>query len=519
MEEEMMTWRWGEMRMWRLLAKYGGRRATVGVDDGMVVMLIWRGTKCLEKNNTWELTTLPQGKIAIGGKLVLKIKHKADGNIESYKARLVAKRLNQKAGIEYNETFAPVARMVTLRTLLAVSIQHDWIIEKLDINNAFLHEDLNEEVYMQVPQGYSHQFPPNTVCKLKKSLYGLKQTNKQWFEKLTTFLKSLGYKQSYVDTSLFTFKTAKTSISLLVYVDDILIAGNDKSLIESLKTSLDAKFSIKDLGPIHYYLGIEFLRNTDRLALTQRKYALDLVTYAGLLDVKPSVTPLDPNKKLIPNNGNLLPDPSFYRALVGKLLYLTITRPNLSFAAQALSQFLQQPRTTHMKALLKVIIYIKLSIRQGLLFPTQNTLHLTAYCDSDWVSFPFTKRSVTEAEYRALADSTCEVTWIQCLLEEFQINVPTPIPIMCDNASFIAFASNLVHHARSKHIEIDCHFVRDKVKAWQILPQYISTKNQLDDILTKGLSRPLHYNCLTKLGMCNPYTLPTCEGDDKTGVK
>ncbi|GKB00656.1 uncharacterized mitochondrial protein-like protein [Tanacetum coccineum] len=186
-------------------------------------------------------------------------------------------------------------------------------------------------------------------------MYGLKQANRQWFEKLTTFLKSLGFRQSYVDTSLFTLQTDNTFLSLLVYVDDILIACNDRSLIDHLKTSLHTKFSIKDLGPLHYYLGIEFLRNKTGLALTQRKYALDLVTYVGLLDTKPSVTPLNPNKKLTPDNDDLLTNPSLYIALVGKLLYLTITRPDLSFAAHALSQFLQQPISTHMKALLKVI--------------------------------------------------------------------------------------------------------------------------------------------------------------------
>ncbi|GKC68253.1 retrovirus-related pol polyprotein from transposon RE1 [Tanacetum coccineum] len=368
--------------------------------------------EALEKNNTWELTTLPQGKIAIGSKWVYKIKHKADGNIERYKARLVAKGFNQKEEIDYNETFAPVAKMVTLRTLLVITVNHGWIIEQLDVNNAFLHGDLHEEVYMH--------------------------TNRQWFEKLTTFLKTHGFKQSYVDTSLFTLQTANTFLNLFVYVDDILVAGNDRSLIDHLKTSLNAKFSIKDIGPLHYYLGIEFLRNKDGIAFSQRKYALDLVTYAGLLDTKPSATPFDPNKKLTRDNGVLLPDPSFYRALVGKLLYLTIIRPDLAFAAQALSQFLQQSRTTHMKAFLKVIRYVKWSMGQGLFFPVKNNLYLTAYCDSDWANCPFTRRSITgyevflgscliswkskkqtvvsrsstEAEYRALADSTCEVTWI-----------------------------------------------------------------------------------------------------------
>ncbi|GKE93723.1 uncharacterized mitochondrial protein-like protein, partial [Tanacetum coccineum] len=223
------------------------------------------------------------------------------------------------------------------------------------------------------------------------------------------------------------------------------------------------------------------------LAMTQRKYAIELVKHAGLLDTKPSATPLDPLAKLSMDTHNPLPDPSYYKTLVGNLLYLTITRPYLAFAAQALSQFLQQPRTLHMKALIKVLRYVKLSTGQGLFFLAQNNLHLTAYCDSDWASCPFTRRSVTgygifirsslilwqskkqlvvsrsstKAEYKALADTTCEVTWLHCLLKEFNVQVPTPVLMMCDNASAIALTSNLVYHARTKHIEINCHFVRD----------------------------------------------------------
>ncbi|GJY34166.1 retrovirus-related pol polyprotein from transposon TNT 1-94 [Tanacetum coccineum] len=343
-----------------------------------------------------------------------------------------------------------------------------------DVNNDFLHGDIHEEVYMQVTQGYSYSLPSNTVYKLKKSLYGLKQANKQWFEKLTTFLLTLGFKQSYVDTSLFTLNLKQRFITLLVYVDDILIAGNDTTYMQQIKNQLNAKFSIKDLGLLHYYLGIEFFRNKEGLAMTQRKYAIELVKHAGLLDTKPSATSLDPLAKLSIDTGDPLPDPSYYKTLVGKLLYLTITRPNLAFAAQALMT--------------------------GQAVLSQEDL------------------SSTEAEYRALADTICEVTWLHCFLKEFNVQVPTSVLMMCDNASAISLASNLVYHARTKHIEIDCHFVRDKIKAGQILPTYISTKQQWANILTKGLSKPLHYNCLSKLGMCNPYMLPTYKGDDNTDV-
>ncbi|GJT85353.1 retrovirus-related pol polyprotein from transposon TNT 1-94 [Tanacetum coccineum] len=419
--------------------------------------------EALELNKTWTFTLLPPGKTPIGNKWVFMIKLKADGNVERYKERLVAKGFNLKEGIDYKETFAHVAKMVTVRTLLAVAVEKGYQIEQLDINNAFLHGDLHEE---------------------------------------------LGFKQSYVDTSLFTITHQ----------------------------------GIKDLGPLHYYLGIEFLRNSFGLSMTQRKYALELLECADVLDSKPIATPMNPIIKLNSIDGYLLLDPSTYRTLVGKLLYLTITRPDLSFAAQALSQYSHSHRSLHFDALMKVLIYIKLCPGQGLFFPNKNNLLLTTYYDSDWASCATTRRSVsgyaiflghsliswqskkqvvvsrssTEAEYRALADSTCEISWLKSLLVDLQVTVPTPSLVMCDNVSTIAFANNPIHHARTKHIEIDCHFVRDKIRQGHISPCFVPSKFQLADILTKGLSRVLHYNCLSKLGICDPYTLPTCGGDNVT---
>lgn len=274
--------------------------------------------------------------------------------------------------------------------------------------------------------------------------------------------------------------------------------------------------------------------------MTQRKYTLELLQSAELLNVKPSSTPFDPLVKLNHEDGELLEDSSQYRALVDKLLYLTITRPDVSYAAQTLSQFTQAPRTPHLKALVKVLRYLKGCPGQGIMFPTSTSLNLQAFCDSDWASCSFSRRSVTryciflgscliswqskkqpvvsrsstEAEYRALADVTCELSWLKCLFKDLGIIISSPTPIYCDNASAIALASNPVQHARTKHIEIDCHFVRDKIKLGQVLPTYISTKNQLADVLTKGLSKAPHYNCLSKYGICDPYTVPTCGGSN-----
>ncbi|GKD14362.1 retrovirus-related pol polyprotein from transposon RE1 [Tanacetum coccineum] len=409
--------------------------------------------QALEANNTWELTTLPANKTPIGSKWVFKIKYHADGALERYKGRLVAKGFNQKEG--------------------------------LDINNAFLHGDINEEVYMTVPQGYNTTLPPNTVCRLKKSLYGLKQANRKCFT------------------------------SLLVYVDDILLAGNNQSLITDIKQQLHKTFSIKDLGSLHYYLGIEILKNSTGLTMSQRKYALELPQSGNVLNDKPAITQLDPQNRLINTEGELLSDPSYYKTLVGKLIYLTIIRPDISFAAQLLSQFSYSPKTTHMKALTRVLRYIKLSPGQGLHFSPTTNPQLQAYYDSDWAACPVTIRSITgltvflgkcliswtakkqsvvlrssiEAEYRALADCTYEITWLNSLLKDLNIHLSNPTTIYYDNASTIALASNPIQHARTKHIELDCHFIRDKIKEGSILPTFIPSRLQAADILIKGLRK------------------------------
>ncbi|GKB71124.1 retrovirus-related pol polyprotein from transposon TNT 1-94 [Tanacetum coccineum] len=272
------------------------------------------------------------------------------GSVEKYKARLVAKGFTQQEGIDFKETFAPVAKMVTVRALIALATHNNWLLEQLDVNNTFLHGDLYEKVYMKVPQGYTTSLPPNTVCKLNKSLYGLKQANKQWFTKLTDFLTSLHFQQSHADTSLFTLTQDGHTTLLLVYVDDIL-----------------------------------------------------------LTEEKPIIISLDPTKQLNDKDGDILPDPSLYRTIIGKLIYLTITRPDLSFAAQLHSQFFKQPRTTHMKALIRVLRYIKLCPGQGLHFPTHNSLQLKAFCNSDWASCPIIRRSVTGY---AIFLGPCLISWL-----------------------------------------------------------------------------------------------------------
>lgn len=266
----------------------------------------------LEANHTWLLTSLPAGKKPIGCKWVFKTKLHADGSIERYKARLVAKGYTQVEGLDYHDTFAPVAKLVTVRCVLAIAAARNWHLHQLDVNNAFLHGDLEEEVYMTLPPGYGQQ-GETRVCRLLKSLYGLKQASRNWYSKLSSVLLSDGFTQSAADHSLFTRTIGSSFTVILVYVDDILVAGNDLSAITALKTSLDNRFKIKDLGTMKYFLGLEVAQSPLGIFVNQRKYTLDILDDSGNLGSRPAPFPMDQNLKLTSDVGTLLSDPGPYR--------------------------------------------------------------------------------------------------------------------------------------------------------------------------------------------------------------
>ncbi|KAK2437637.1 putative mitochondrial protein [Trifolium repens] len=348
----------------------------------------------LLKNHTWDLVKLPSHKKAIGCKWVFKLKLHADGTIERHKARLVAKGFTQTEGIDYTDTFSPVVKMTTVRVFMAIAASQNWPLFQLDVNTAFLHGDLNEEVYMKAPPGLALD-NPDLVCKLQRSLYGLKQASRQWNAKLTETLTSTGYIQSKADYSLFTKKTALGYTAILVYVDDLVLGGTDINEINHLKALLDSKFSIKDLGSLKYFLGFEVARSKTGISLCQRKYTLDLLQDSGLLAAKPASTPMQPQLQLHQSSGTALNDSTPYRRLVGRLLYLTHSRPEISYAVSKLSQFLASPTDTHMLAALHVLKYLKNNPGQGLFFNASSPLSLQGYSDSDWGACPDTRRSTT----------------------------------------------------------------------------------------------------------------------------
>ncbi|GJY36045.1 ribonuclease H-like domain-containing protein, partial [Tanacetum coccineum] len=310
--------------------------------------------EALNRNNTWTICDLPIGRI-------WKIKYKASGEIERYKARLVAKGFSQREGFDYDETFSHVVKMVTVRCLIGLAVVNNWPLYQLDVNNAFLYGDLVEDVYMTLPDGYNNE-DKSKVCKLNKSLYGLKQAPRQWNAKLTTALAEHGFEQSKFDYSLYTKHNGDKFIALLVYVDDIVITGNDDVGIKEFKLFLSTKFLIKDLGVLKYFLGIEVIENDLGLCMSQRKYCLELLHEYGLLAATPVYIPLPENTILSfeeTKDYKYLSDLTTYQKLVGKLIYLTNTRPDTSYAVHCLSQHMHSPLQSHFKEALRVLRYLK----------------------------------------------------------------------------------------------------------------------------------------------------------------
>ncbi|XP_042956303.1 uncharacterized mitochondrial protein AtMg00810-like [Carya illinoinensis] len=389
---------------------------------------------------------------------------------------------------------------------------------------------------MNKPPDYS-KGGPNQVSKLLKSLYGLKQASIQWYAKLTSHLLDFGFSQSKADYSLFVKTTNDSFTALLVYVDDILVASDSHDSIAALKVFLNDHFKIKDLGPLRYFLGIEVARCSQGIYICQCKYALDILADSGTLGSKPIKVPMDQNLKLSKAVGSTLKDPSIYRRLVGRLLYLTITRPDISYVVHTLSQFMATPTSAHLAAAHKVLKYIKTTPAQGILFSTASSLQLSTYCDSDWASCPDTRRSVTgycvlignsliswkskkqivvshssaEAEYRAMAATCSELTWLRFLLTDLQVDHPQAAQLFCDNQAALHIAANPLFHERTKHIEIDCHSIRDKILDGSISTSHVSTHLQLVDFLTKALPFSVLHTHLLKMGIVNFYS-PSCEG-------
>ncbi|KAJ4778087.1 polyprotein [Rhynchospora pubera] len=457
----------------------------------------------LAVNQTWQLVPPPHDQKVIGCKWVFKIKRHSDGTIERHKARLVAKGYHQQEGIDVFDTFSPVVRPTTVRLVLSLAVSSHWAIHQLDVQNAFLHGDLSERIYMTQPPGFIDSNNPDHVCLLKKSIYGLKQSPRAWFQKLSTALVDFGFTASHYDPSLFFAHCKGHTIIVLIYVDDILITGSSQHLVTSCISQLHSRFAIKDLGLLHYFLGIAVTSSSHGLHLSRSKYIKDILQRTNMMNAKLVATPIATGVQFLPGDSVFFSDPHLYKSTIGALQYVTVTRPDLSYAINRLSQFMHAPTVNHWTAVKRVLRYLVGTLDQGLQFYTDSAKQLHAYTDNDWAGCQIDRRSTsgyciflghnllswsakkqhtvsrssTEAEYRSLALTCTELLWIQFLLQELQVPFSTPPIMWCDNIGATFLAANLMFHSRTKHVEIDFHFIREKV-----------VQNQLVDIMTKPLS-------------------------------
>ena len=495
---------------------------------------LWRAAMQAEmdsihSNRTWTLVDLPPHKRAISSKWVFKVKSSNNGHPPRYKARLVARGFEQRDGVDYLETFASVVRWETIRILIAIATHLNWPIHQLDVLTAFLNGILAEDVYMHQPLGFIRKGTEHLVCKLHKSLYGLRQSPRAWYARLHAALLAWKLMQSQADPNLYFAHFKNHTIALLVYVDDILITGSDLRLINQLKGHLQQTFRTNDLGPIHRYLGVQFDQGPTGMAVHQTEYAMSILTMFNMEACTPSFTPFPDGLTLSKDTRTPPVDARIYRMLVGKLLFLTKTRPDIAHAVGVISRFMQTPQEAHLQAAKHILRYVRRYPNLGLFYKQGGENQLHGYTDADYgqdaddrisvgayifflgespVSWNSKKQSSTsrsscESEYRALAQCSCEAIWIRRLLSELKILDNKPTTLHCDNQSSIKLSYNPVFHEKSKHFEIDFHFTRQKVEDNNIKVEYIPSQEQPADILTKSLGRTKFEGCRERLYLRN----------------
>jgi len=380
---------------------------------------------------------------------------------------------------------------------------------------------------MHQPEGFVDSTKYEHVCKLSKAIYGLKQAPRTRFDNLKNVLVNWGFKNTKSDSSLFTLRGTNHITFLLIYVDDIIVTGNNTKFLESFIRQLNDVFSLKDLGPLHYFLGIEVQRDVSGMYLKQSKYIGDILRKFKMKNTSSCPTPMITDKQFTAE-GEKLQDPTMFRQAIGALQYLTNTMPDIAFSVNKLNQFMSSPTIDHWQSIKRILRYLQGTIQHCLHIKPSTDLDLVGFSDADWatsvddrksmagqcvfflgetlVSWSSRKqkvvsRSSTKSEYRALANLAAEIAWTRSLLDEFKLPLPRKPTLWCDNLSAKALASNPVMHTRSKHIEIDVHYIRDQVLQNEIVVAYVPLVDQMPDCLTKALTHTRFSQLRDKLGV------------------
>jgi transposase InsO family protein len=477
----------------------------------------------LENANTWTTVLRPAGKNIIGSKWVFRIKRKDDGAIDKHKARLVARGFTQIFGVDYFDTYSPVAKMASVRSTLAMAARFDWDIESFDFNGAYLNGTLDddEELYMHEPPGYESQGEPK-VKRLHKSLYGLKQAGRKWYDTLTRALTDLGFCASSADPGVFLAKPEGQLLILAIHVDDCILTGSSPELIAQYKSKLNDCYALTDLGPIHWLLGIKITRDRPArtISLSQTSYIDSIISRFGLGDAKSYSTPMVPG--VIHSRNDCPSDPTEldrmkktpYREAIGSLMYASVaTRPDITYAVSALSRFLDNPGSIHWEAAKRVFRYLS-GTRDFTLTYGEERHDLIGYTDADGathehrhaisgyaflvdggaISWQSRKQelvtlSTAEAEYVAATHAAKEAIWLRRLIFELFSIPPSPTTLFCDNQAAIKLAIDDNYHARTKHIDIRFHFIRQTITDGALTLIYCPTDDMTADILTKSLPK------------------------------
>ncbi|GJW03492.1 retrovirus-related pol polyprotein from transposon TNT 1-94 [Tanacetum coccineum] len=477
-------------------------------------------------NDVWELVPQPRNMTIIGTKWVFRNKLDENGIVSRNKARLVAQGYNQQEGIDYDETYALVARLESIRILLAYACALDFKLFQMDLKSAFLNGFINEKVYVAQPIGFIDFEKPDHVYKLKKALYGLKQAPKAWYDRLKAFLIKHEYKIGMVDNTLFTKKKGSNLIIVQIYVDDIIFGSTCQDMCDEFAKIMHDEFEMSMMGELNFFLGLQIKQMEDGIFFNQSKYIKEMLKKFGLEDSKPMKTPMSSDTKLTKDEECESVDSTKYRGMIGSLLYLTASRPDIMFSVCLCARFQEAPKTSHLEAVKRIFRYIKGTTHLGLWYPKGTGIETVVYADSDhagdyvdrkstsgictfvgccltsWFSKKQTALAIstTEAEYVSAGKACQQALWMKQALIDYDVRLDD-VPIMCDNKGAIDLSKNPVQHSRTKHIEIRYHFLRDNVQKGHISIEKVSSVDNIADILTKPLKRESFNYLRLGLGM------------------
>lgn len=485
-------------------------------------------------NDTWELVNLPANREAIKSKWVFNIKRDKNGKIVRYKSRLVAKGCSQKYGVDFNEVFSPVVRYSSIRLILALAAEYNLEVHQMDVAAAYLNGKLKEEIFMIQPEKFVDPKNPEKVCKLKKALYGLKQAGREWNETLDKFLHENGFTRCNGDTCVYIKNKGKEAIIVAVYVDDILIACSNLQTLNKVKYNISLKFDVVDKGPVDYFLGMEVVRDkaNNTISICQQRFIQDLLEEFKMVGTRKCNTPLDPGQKFKKcsdcTNCEKI-DTKLYQSLIGSLMYLGLsTRPDIMHSVSKLSQFNVNPHKEHFGAAKHLLRYLN-STKNFKLIYRKTGESLTGFADADWASSSVDRKSYTgftfiiadaaitwesrkqssvalsstEAEYMALSSASKEAVYLRDFIKElgFVKLIEGPTELFGDNISAQQLVKNPVYHARSKHIDIRFHYIREVFEKNLINISYVPTDEMTADILTKNLNKIKHAKLSHRLGL------------------